>query len=64
MLIENWTDHGNTEDSGTIDLVADETYSIVMEMYENRGGAVAELRWESPRTPKQLIPQAALSPLI
>ena len=64
MLIENWTDHGNTEDSGTIDLVADETYSIVMEMYENRGGAVAELRCESPRTPKQLIPQAALSPLV
>jgi hypothetical protein len=32
-----------------------------MEMYENGGGAVAELRWSSPRTPKDLIPQAALS---
>jgi hypothetical protein len=31
-----------------------------MEYYENTGGAVAELRWSSPRTPKQLIPQAAL----
>jgi hypothetical protein len=32
-----------------------------MEFYENGGGAVAELRWSSPHTPKDLIPQAALS---
>jgi hypothetical protein len=60
-LVNNWTDHGNTEDRGTIDLVAGQRYSVVMEHYENSGGAVAELRWESPRTPKQLIPAAALS---
>jgi len=61
-LVNNWTDHGNTEDKGTIYLVAGSTYSLVMEMYENGGDAVAELRWSSPSTPKQLIPQAALSP--
>jgi hypothetical protein len=33
-----------------------------MEMYENTGDSVAELRWSSPRTPKQLVPQAALAP--
>ncbi len=60
-LINNWTDHASTEDEGTIDLVAGNTYSLVMEMYENGGDAVAELRWSSPSTPKQLIPQAALS---
>jgi len=60
-LINNWTDHGNTEDKGTIDLVAGQSYSVVMEHYENGGGAVAQLRWESPRTPKQIIPAAALS---
>ncbi|MFB0554167.1 MAG: sugar-binding protein [Phycisphaerae bacterium] len=49
------------EHSGTIDLVAGNTYSIVMEYFENVGRAVAELRWESPSTPKQLIPQAAFS---
>ena len=32
-----------------------------MEYYENTGSAVVELRWSSPRTPKQLIPQAALA---
>jgi len=63
-LVNNWTDHAPTEDKGTIDLVAGNTYSLVMEMYENGGDAVAELRWSSPRTPKQLIPQAALSPPI
>jgi hypothetical protein len=59
---EAWTDQGATEYSGTIDLVAQNTYSITMEYYENGGDAVAELRWSSPSTPKQFIPQAAFSP--
>ena len=63
-IVDNWTDHGTTENKGDIDLVAGQTYSLVMEFYENGGGAVAELRWSSPLTPKQLIPQAALSFLV
>ncbi|MHC4432874.1 MAG: PA14 domain-containing protein [Planctomycetota bacterium] len=62
-LVNNWTDHSNTEDSGTIDLLAGRTYSLVMELYEAEGGALGQLRWESPSTAKQLIPQAALSHL-
>ncbi len=61
QLVNNWTDHGTIENRGTIDLAAGSTYSLVMEYYENGGGAVAELRWSSPSTPKELIPQAALS---
>jgi hypothetical protein len=49
------------EHSGTIDLVAGNTYRIVMEYFENTANAIAELRWKSPSTPKQLIPQAALA---
>ncbi len=60
-LINNWTDHGATENTGKIDLEAGKKYSLVMEYYENGGGAIAELRWSSPRTAKQLIPSAALS---
>jgi len=61
LLIDNWTDHANTEDRGTTDLIAGGTYNVVMEYYEAGSGAVAELRWSSPQTPKQFIPQGALS---
>jgi len=61
QLVNNWTDHTNTENSGNIDLVAGQTYSLVMEHYDNAAGAVAELRWSSTHTPKQIVPQAALS---
>jgi len=64
QLVNDWTNHGATENSGTINLVAGQFYSIVMEYYEDGGGAVAQLHWSSPQTPKQLIPQAALSPPI
>ena len=64
QLVNAWVNQGATEYSGTLDLVAGNTYSVVMEYYENTGGAVAELRWSSPRTPKELIPQAALSFLV
>jgi hypothetical protein len=62
QLVDAWIDQGTTEYRGTIDLVAGNTYSLVMEYYENGGGAVAELRWSSPSTPKNFIPQAALTP--
>ena len=62
QLVDNWTDHSATEDYATIDLVAGNVYTIVMEYYDNTGGATAELRWSSASIPKQLIPQAALSP--
>ncbi|GAG18821.1 unnamed protein product, partial [marine sediment metagenome] len=64
LIIDNWTDHGTTENKGTIDLVGGQTYPIEMWFYERGGGAVAELRWSSPRTPKDLIPQGALSLLV
>jgi hypothetical protein len=64
-IIDNaWRQQGMTEWSGTIDLVAGQWYSIEMWMYDHQEGAGAELRWSSPRTPKQVIPQAALSPPI
>ncbi|MBN1803710.1 MAG: hypothetical protein JW837_00525 [Sedimentisphaerales bacterium] len=49
------------EHSGTISLVEGSTYRIVMEYFESSAEAIAELRWQSPSTPKQLVPQAAFS---
>ena len=64
QLVNNWTDHDATENSGRIDLVAGNVYSLQMDYYDNGNGAVASLLWSSPSTPKQIVPQAALSPPI
>jgi hypothetical protein len=61
-LVNNWTDHGPTENSGTINLAAGQLYSITMEFYENSGGATAQLSWSGPGVAKQIIPTSALYP--
>ncbi len=60
LLIDNWTEHAPTEDSGIITLAAGEKYDIVMEYYEQGGGAEARLFWSSASTSKQIIPQTRL----
>ncbi|HUT45477.1 MAG TPA: PA14 domain-containing protein, partial [Sedimentisphaerales bacterium] len=62
QLVDAWIDQSATEYRGTVDLVAGNVYSLVMEYYENTVDAVAELRWSSPSTPKDFVPQAALAP--
>jgi hypothetical protein len=47
LLIDNWTDHPPTEDSGTIDLVADLRYDIALEYYKRQGDATIELYWSA-----------------
>ncbi|MBW7991961.1 MAG: hypothetical protein FVQ84_18360 [Planctomycetes bacterium] len=64
LILENWTNHGDTEDTGTIDLVAGQTYSIVMELFQAGGGSIAQLGIKSSHTEKQLIPTALLWPPI
>jgi len=61
-LIDNWTDHAPTENSGTIAMTSGTKYNIVMELYENGGGAVAQLLWSSASTPKQIVPKTQLYP--
>ncbi len=60
LVVDNFTDHGLTENSGTIALVAGQRYDIRMEFYENGGLAVAKLLWSSPSTPKAVVPQSQL----
>jgi hypothetical protein len=59
-IIDNWTDHGPTENSGTIALSAGQKYDIKLEFYENTGGATATLAWSSPSQAKQIIPAPQL----
>jgi hypothetical protein len=59
-VIDNWTNHGATDNTARANLIAGQVYSIRMEWYENDGDAVAQLSWESPSLPRQIIPQGWL----
>jgi hypothetical protein len=59
-LINNWTNHGTTDDIGRADLIAGQVYLLQMEWYENTGGAVARLSWQSPSITNQIIPAGPL----
>ena len=60
LVVTDWSDHGSREASGTIALTAGQKYDIVLEYYENGGGAVAQLAWSSLSQAKQIIPQTQL----
>jgi hypothetical protein len=60
LLVDQWIDQGFTEWSGNIALNANQKYGLVMEYYENAGGAAATLSWSSPNQVKQIIPQTQL----
>ena len=68
LVINNWTDHGATENaSKAVSLTGGQIYAVRMEYYEHVGSAVAQLRWSSSQVAKALIPQSVLfsgSPIV
>lgn len=60
QVINNWTDHGSTTNTGTIYLTAGQKYDIVLEFYENGGQALAQLSWSCASQAQQIIPQSQL----
>jgi len=61
LIIDSWIDQGPTlHSSSAINLVAGQRYGVRVEYYENGGGAVAQLLWQSPSMPRQIIPAGAL----
>ena len=62
LIIDNWTDHAPTENSGSIALAGGQRHNIQMDFYENGGGALASLSWSSPSIAKEIIPQSQLYP--
>lgn len=62
QIINNWTNHGPTENSATVALIAGQSYSIKLEYFENTGGAVAKLHWSSPSLPRQPVTAGAAAP--
>jgi hypothetical protein len=61
QLINDWTSHLPTQDSGTVTLHAGEKYDLVVEYYNNGASALAKLLWSSPSQPKQVIPRRIFS---
>ncbi len=61
QVINQLIDQAPTTVNGTpIALVAGQKYDIQMEYYENAGGAVAQLGWQSNRQARQIIPKSQL----
>jgi glucose/arabinose dehydrogenase len=59
-IVNNWTNHGTTENQGTIALTAGQRYDVRMEFYEDTGNATARLLWSSASTPKAVVPSPRL----
>ncbi|HLK56366.1 MAG TPA: PA14 domain-containing protein [Chthonomonadaceae bacterium] len=60
LIIDNWTDHAPTTDTGTITLAAGQKYDIKLEYYQNGGGSVMQLFWSDMGLPFTVIPQNQL----
>lgn len=62
-LIDNWTNHGSTVDTGASIVLAGGTrYRLRLEFFENGGGAVARLRWSHPGQSTITVPATRLYP--
>ncbi|MBL8792665.1 MAG: Ig-like domain-containing protein [Planctomycetia bacterium] len=60
LLIDQWNDHSPTTHSGTITLQANQLYDIRLEYYENGGGAVMKLEWQSASQAREVVPLSQL----
>ncbi len=59
-IIDNWTDHSATENSGKITLTAGQKYNIKLEYYNNSGEGEIKLEWSSTRQAKEIVPECQL----
>jgi len=60
QLVNNWTRHSATTNSGQVTLEAGKRYDLRMEFFQSYGSAVAKLRWASPSQASQIVPQTQL----
>jgi len=54
-IINNWTNHGPTLNTGTVRLIAGQSTPIQLEYYERGGGAVIKLEWSGPGLAREFI---------
>jgi hypothetical protein len=59
-VIDNWTDHGETEDQGAVRLEAGRKHRIRLEYFYSGGSGVTRLYWSSPSRARELVPARRL----
>ncbi|MBP7051190.1 MAG: hypothetical protein KBE65_09255 [Phycisphaerae bacterium] len=62
LIINKWIDQGTTSWSSTPKYLEPGIYTLIMEYYENGGGAVAQLSWSTPTVARTIIPGGPLQP--
>ena len=60
LVIDNYTYHAPTYNSGTVNLVAGEKHSIVIKFFQGGGGSILQLFWAAPGIPFQIVPTSQL----
>ncbi|MCB0612034.1 MAG: PQQ-dependent sugar dehydrogenase [Phaeodactylibacter sp.] len=62
LIIDQWVPQPPTETQGGIFLEKGRQYPIKLEYFENGGGAVCQLFWQTERLPREIIPKRQLYP--
>jgi len=62
LIIDNWTEHGKTPNSGTVSLERGKKYDLKLEYFQGPGASIIQLSWAYPNQAAQLIPQLQLYP--
>ena len=60
LIIDDWNDHLEKENSGSIALTAGQKYDIKLEYYENDNIATLRMLWSSQSQSKEIIPETQL----
>jgi aryl-phospho-beta-D-glucosidase BglC (GH1 family) len=63
LIVNNWTNHNNTLNYGTINLVAGQRYRLRLDYYEYTGAATMWLIWSSYSQRKEAVPISLLYPV-
>lgn len=58
-LVDDWTDHGEKEDTGKLMLEAGKRYAVKLEYFYNGGQGVSKLWWTPPGGKKEPVPANA-----
>jgi hypothetical protein len=62
LVVDDWIDHGPTEDLATVNLTAGQRYDVRIDYRENMGGAVMRFLWSGPCQPGEPVPAKYLFP--